>query len=45
MVFVGEIKVVLGTVNAVVDSAVIFGKIAFMFVENVILVGKFFSSC
>lgn len=42
MVFVGEIKVVVGTVDAVVDSEVIAGKIALMFAEDVILVGKFF---
>lgn len=42
MVFVGEIKVIVGTVDAVVDSEVIAGKIALMFAEDVILVGKFF---
>ena len=42
MVFVGEIKVVVGTVDAVVDSEVIAGKIALMFAEDVILVRKFF---
>ena len=42
MVFVGEIKVVVGTVDAVVDSEVIAGKIALMFAEDAILVGKFF---